>query len=606
MEGFNAESFSAALALIGAVILVSALLSGIIEKSGLPQVAFFLALGAALGPAGLGVLDIGLDSPMLRIVATLSLVMVLFTDAVTLNLSEVRKNGKLALLVCGPGTLFSAVLIGVASWAILGLPPAAAAIVGAALASTDPVLLKNLIRLPGVPNSTRQALRLESGMNDIVLLPIVLVAIVFLEGNSTPNTDDLVKLGLDLLILGPGAGIGIGLLAVATMDLIRRRFGIRRDYESLYSLGVAFTAYAAAEAVHGSGFLAAFAAGLTISALDIELCDCFLEYGETTAEMALLLTFVLFGGSLIWSGFGVLTLATFAFALVVFLIRPVAFSLALAPIKLSSRSRWLIAFYGPRGLSSLLLVLLAVFEKVPGSEYLFQVCCLVVLLSILIHGFSPAIISRTRGRSKQAALARQAPVPEAAPEALLQAPMQAPVQAPVPAPTQASVPAPLPPAPVSEAPRQSQPAADGATVILPARSEEKFGDSHAAEKQKLSFDLSKSLPLRNPVHKPPSTASEQHFEPPPPKEPPVTAPADEEVPDAMDGRSSREFITIDGLKKLWQKGEPVIVLDVRTERTFEIDASQGKGALRLNPMYATREANEHNLPKQAWLIAYCA
>src|SRR3954451_7805912 len=126
MEGFNAESFSAALALIGAVILVSALLSGIIEKSGLPQVAFFLALGAALGPAGLGVLDIKLDSPMLRIVATLSLVMVLFTDAVTLNLNEVRKNGKLALLVCGPGTLFSAVLLGFVSWLILGLPPAAA------------------------------------------------------------------------------------------------------------------------------------------------------------------------------------------------------------------------------------------------------------------------------------------------------------------------------------------------------------------------------------------------------------------------------------------------------------------------------------------------
>ena len=86
------------------------------------------------------------------------------------------------------------------------------------------------------------------------------------------------------------------------LEFERKRTGVRRDYESIYSLGLAFAAYAAAESVHGSGFIAAFAAGLTISALDVELCDCFLEYGETTAEMALLFTFVLFGTSIIWSG----------------------------------------------------------------------------------------------------------------------------------------------------------------------------------------------------------------------------------------------------------------------------------------------------------------
>ena len=87
---------------------------------------------------------------------------------------------------------------------------------------------------------------------------------------------------------------------------------MRRDYESIYSLGLAFAAYAAAESVHGSGFIAAFAAGLTISALDVELCDCFLEYGETTAEMALLFTFVLFGTSIIWSGVSAASMTTIA------------------------------------------------------------------------------------------------------------------------------------------------------------------------------------------------------------------------------------------------------------------------------------------------------
>src|SRR4029079_16097701 len=86
------------------------------------------------------------------------------------------------------------------------------------------------------------------------------------------------------------------------LDTVRKKVGVRRDYESLYALGVAFTAYAAAEAVGGSGLLAAFAAGLVIAALDVELCDCFLDYGEASAEMFLLLTFVAFGTGLIWTG----------------------------------------------------------------------------------------------------------------------------------------------------------------------------------------------------------------------------------------------------------------------------------------------------------------
>ena len=126
---------------------------------------------------------------------------------------------------------------------------------------------------------------------------------------------------------------------------------MRRDYESLYSLGVAFAAFAVAESVHGSGFLAAFAAGLTISALDVELCDCFLEYGETTAEMALLFTFVLFGASLIWEGLAILTPLTLLFALLVILARVAAFVPALAFTRLTRKEKLLISWFGPRGLA---------------------------------------------------------------------------------------------------------------------------------------------------------------------------------------------------------------------------------------------------------------
>src|SRR5262245_21967698 len=147
MEMFAPASFPVTLALLGIVIMVSALLSGLVERSGMPQVAVFLAMGAALGPTGLGVLDLGLDSPALRIVATLSLTLVLFTDALALDLSEVQRHAALALRVVGPGTLLSAALIAVAGWWMLALSWPAATIIGAALSSSDPVLLRMLLGL---------------------------------------------------------------------------------------------------------------------------------------------------------------------------------------------------------------------------------------------------------------------------------------------------------------------------------------------------------------------------------------------------------------------------------------------------------------------------
>jgi NhaP-type Na+/H+ or K+/H+ antiporter len=394
MELFNAHFFILTLALVGVVIIIAALLSGLIDRSDLPQVGVFLALGAMLGPAGLALLDVTLESPTLRVVATLSLVLVLFTDAVSLSITEVSRHRGLAFRVLGPGTLLSAGLIALAGWQLLALPVAAAAILGAALASTDPVMLRGLLRRRGLSEPARLALRLESGLNDAVLLPVVLVAMSYLGGSGVLGQAEWARIGLDLFLLGPGAGIAVGLLAIAALEMVRRKTGVRRDYESIYSLGVAFAAYAAAEAVHGSGFLAAFAAGLTIAALDVELCDCFLEYGQTTAEMALLFTFVLFGTSLIWSGFLALSWPLVFFALAALLIRPVAFFVSLTATPLDCRSRLLIAWFGPRGLSSLLLILVPVFASVPSTENLFTTCCLVVLLSVVLHGGSLMFLRR--------------------------------------------------------------------------------------------------------------------------------------------------------------------------------------------------------------------
>lgn len=396
MPVFSPELFVTTLGLIAVVVCVSALLSGVVDKSGLPQVAVFLGLGAVLGPYGLNVVHVGVDSPILRVVATLGLVLVLFTDAVSLNISQLRKNGFLAFLVLGPGTFASAVLVAAAAYWLFQLSLPFAAMLGAALASTDPVLLRSVLRRPELSPPVRQALRMESGLNDAVLLPIVLIAIATATRPASFSAPEIARLILNMVVLSPAAGIVVALAAIGSLELVRRRIGVRRDYESIYSLGIAFASFAAAEAVHGSGFIAAFAAGLTIASLDVELCDCFLEYGETTAEMALLFAFVLFGVSLIWSGLGAVTWPVILFVVLVLLARPAAFLPALIPARIRTADRAMIAWFGPRGLSTLLLILLPVFAPVPGSERLLTISCLVVLVSVALHGFSPMFIFRQR------------------------------------------------------------------------------------------------------------------------------------------------------------------------------------------------------------------
>ncbi len=396
MDGFSTEIFTTSLALIGIVVIVAALLSGVLERSGLPQMAVLLGLGAALGPYGLDVLHVGLESSSLRVLATLSLALVLFTDALSLDVREVGRKRGLAALLLGPGTLVSAALFAFLAWWLLDLAPAMAAIVGASLASTDPVLLRGLLRRPDLSSSARVGLRLESGLNDVVLLPIVLVAMTLLEARAGETAIAWGRLAIDLLVLSPGAGIVVGVFGISAIDLVRRRIGVRRDYESLYSLGICFTAFAAAEAVHGSGFLAAFAAGLTISAFDVELCDCFKEYGETTAELTLLFTFVLLGGSLIWTGVGEVGVGSLAFTALVLAGRPAIYLFALVGTGLDAKSRWWIAWFGPRGLSSLLLVLLPVFAGLPGFALPFALVSLVVLCSVALHGGALMWLSEPR------------------------------------------------------------------------------------------------------------------------------------------------------------------------------------------------------------------
>ncbi|HSE68325.1 MAG TPA: cation:proton antiporter [Gemmatimonadales bacterium] len=385
MQPFDPTAFVLITALIGGVILIASAVSGFLERTSVPHVAVFLVLGLLLGPHGLGLVDFGMRSGALGAVATLSLVLVLFTDALGINPKALRQNLGVAAVLLGPGTVLTAAIIGLGATFLLGVGPAQAAVLGAALASTDPVMMRGLLRRPEVQPATRTALGIESGLNDAVLLPIVVIAMVFMR-EGTPSFGHVSRMVLDVLVLGPAAGVATGYLGVKLLEAVRGRYGIRRDYESMYVLGVAFTAFAIAESLHASGFMAAFAAGLTIDLVDVELCDCFHDYGEATSTMFLLFSFVLLGLSIIWTGVTIMSPKILAFALLALFARSLVLLIALPRRAVDAQSRRLVVWFGPRGLSSLLLVLLPIFAGIEGSETLLAPVATVVLLSVVVHG----------------------------------------------------------------------------------------------------------------------------------------------------------------------------------------------------------------------------
>jgi hypothetical protein len=267
----------------------------------------------------------------------------------------------------------------------------------------------------------------------------------------------------------------------------------------------------------------------------------------------------------------------------VLLLRPVAFLIALLPTKLKTADRFLISWFGPRGLSTLLLILLPVFGGVPGGDTLFALCSLVVLLSVVLHGGTVMLIGRTGARRAARAAAEEAEAEtETEAEAEEAAPAEgeatpAPLPAPTPPPMPASTPAPPAPAPApvrAETPAPPAEAPAAAPATNGAREEAQAADGRA------------SAPLPLLPHKP--------------------QPGKILALDPI-------RITLKQIKHLQQAGVPVVFVDARTERSYDNSDEQAVGAVRLVPGPGgtipggiADQARQLGLPQDAVLAIFCA
>jgi NhaP-type Na+/H+ or K+/H+ antiporter len=390
---------------VAAVLLVSGLVSGVARQAPVSVPMIFLGLGLAVGDGGLGLVHVAVHDRALEVTAVLSLALVLFLDSINLRIDRDDGSWRALLLSLGPGTILTVGIAAVAAHLVLGLPLLQSLLLGAILASIDPVVLRDVVRDERVPASIRQALATEASTNDIIVLPLILILAAIARGQAHAPADWIVML-VRMFLLAPLAGVAAGLGSVWVMRRVRARSEIDRSYRAIFGVGAVLAAYVAGEAAGGSGFLAILAGGAAVVATDYDLCDCLVEYGEITADMLMLGSFILFGALLSPLVRAMALGPALLFAGVVLAVaRPVAIGLVLRRAVTSTRARLFIGWFGPRGLSSLLLALLVVSQRVPAAEHLLAISGVVVIASVVAHGVTAtplaAAYQRVSGRQWQ-------------------------------------------------------------------------------------------------------------------------------------------------------------------------------------------------------------
>ena len=387
-------------AVAAAVLTISALLAGFVARAPLSFPIIFLGLGLVLGEGTTGAVNVDLDSELLQTVAFATLALVLFLDAMNLELAVMRRDWVVPALTLGPGALLVIVLTAVTAMLVAGLDPLIAFIVGAVLASTDPVVLRDILRDDRIPRSVRNALSIEGGTNDLIVLPPILILAAVATHEASGTLSWLGFLG-ELLLVGPLAGVAVGLGGAWLMSTVDGWRPVSREWQALYGIGLVLAAFGAGEYLGEDGFLAAFAAGAAVSLSSKTLCDCFLDFGEVVAELLMLISFVLFGAVLSTILDDVVWGEALALGLIAVLaIRPLAVGgvLKARRTNLSPQGRRFIAWFGPRGLNSLLLALLVVEAGVPEGREVFGIVGVVVLTSVVVHGVTATPISNRYAR----------------------------------------------------------------------------------------------------------------------------------------------------------------------------------------------------------------
>lgn len=388
-------SFAEALLVFGGLLAIVAALSGVIKGTVLSASVLSVGLGFALAAAGVVHVD-ATDGAIVELVE-LALILTLFSDGMFVERELLRSHWgptARALVIAMPITMGLLALAGKGLFPELGW--AEAFLLAAVLSPTDPVVTSAVVTSRLVPSKVRHTLNLESGLNDGLALPFVLFFLVLASPGGDAGAEAAKLVGEAAV----GAAIGIALGAAAgRLHHSLPGGGLTARYEGIYAVGIALFAFGLAEATIGNGLIAAFVCGIAMGASERDVPEGFVEFTENASAILQVLTFFVFGGLIFATGFhhSVPPLVIFVvFALLV--ARPVAVMLSFLRTGIPRSEKLFMAWFGPKGVASMLFALFVLKSDVGANDLIFDVAAIAIITSIVAHGLTDTIGARWLAR----------------------------------------------------------------------------------------------------------------------------------------------------------------------------------------------------------------
>jgi sodium/hydrogen antiporter len=382
------------LAIVAALVFGWGTLSARLERFDVTAPIIFVLAGLLLTHGPLAILGFTPSDELIKTLAEFTLALVLFSDASRVGLHELRADSGLYVRLLGVALPLTIALGTVLALALAGTGIWLALLVGAALAPTDAALGAGMMANPLVPARIRRLINVESGLNDGIATPFVSVALAGAAGSHAAGYGPaaaVAELAVGVLVGVAAGGVG-GLLVNAA----RRRGWAAEGFGGAAVLGLAVCAYASAVAVHGNGFIAAFVAGLAFGTAGGRRGEPLVPFVEETGALVSLLVWLAFGAVELVPAVESLTWQMVLYAILsLTVVRMVPVLVALTGARLDWATNILVAWFGPRGLASVVFALLALEELGrPAAGPAVAVITITVVISIVAHGATAEPLAR--------------------------------------------------------------------------------------------------------------------------------------------------------------------------------------------------------------------
>lgn len=387
--------------IFAAVLFAYGLLSRRLERLWVSAPMAMVAAGIALGPDGLDLIDVELTGATGLLVAEIALVVVLFADASRIDPAALREDGALSARLLGVGMPLT-IALGTAAGALLltEIEFWEAAMIAAVLAPTDAALGQAVVSSERVPTRIRQAVNVESGLNDGLSIPFLFLFTGLALAETDVEAGGWLAFAAEQIGIGAAVGIGAGLAGGWLVDRSNLRRWITPTFGQISMLALALGAWALAGELGGNGFIAAFTAGLAAGRTAKAHSAKIVDFTEDEGQLLNLAVFFLFGisavGFLEGAGWEIFLYA--ALSLTVIRMLPVAIALATSSLRPASVA--FVAWFGPRGLASIVLALIVIEDEpqLPAISTLFAAMTVTVLASIVAHGVTARPLTRAYSR----------------------------------------------------------------------------------------------------------------------------------------------------------------------------------------------------------------